>query len=470
MPPMTQRVLCQSVLLAALFATTASAELRLPAVFSDHMILQRGAPDPVWGWADAGSRVTVRFAGQSHSATAAPDGKWMIRLDSLEASAEPREFSVVAQAGEATETVLLQDVVVGEVWLMSGQSNMEMPLKGFRGQPVLGSNDAVAHSTNRDIRLFHVRNNASAAPVDDVTAAWSQSRPDVARDFSVVGYSFLVYLRGVLGVPVGGIDTTWGGTPVQAWIERGVFDELQGLNLTRVREGAQNQTAGLYNAMIHPLAPFGIRGALWYQGESNVGEAAQYERMFTAMIGNWRNRFERGDFPFYFVQIAPYDYGENNSAYLRESQLMTMLHVPNTGMASTMDIGKEKSIHPPDKLIVGERLAYWALAKTYGIEGISYSGPVFREMQVEGAEAMLRFDYAEEGLYSFGAELNGFEVAGEDKVFHPAEARFVRGGLSVSSPAVARPVAVRYAWRNWIVGSLFNTAGLPASSFRTDEW
>ncbi len=468
---MTRRLLSLSFLLTLLFAATASAELRLPAIFSDHMILQRGAPAPVWGWADAGSRVTVHFAGQSLSTTASPNGRWMVRLDSLEASAEPRELSIDAQVGDATETVRFQDVVVGEVWLMSGQSNMEMPVKGFGNTPVLHSNDAVAHANNRNLRLFMVQRKTADEPVDDVVGRWEPSSSPVALNFSAAGYFFIDYLQDVLGVPVGGIDSSWGGTPVEAWTEASVIMEMTGINIRRDRRGPQNQPSTLYNGMIAPLVPYGIRGAIWYQGESNVGNAADYEQLFSGMIRNWRTRFDRGDFPFYFVQIAPYEYGENNSAYLREAQFKTMLHVPNTGMASTMDIGLERNIHPPDKITVGRRLAYWALAKTYGMEGVRYAGPVYREMSVEEGAAILKFDHAPDGLSSFGAELTGFTIAGADKVFHPAKAEIVRGGnLKVSSAAVPNPVAVRYAWQNWIVGSLFDTAGLPASSFRTDEW
>ena len=468
---MTRRLLSLSFLLTLLFAATAAAELRLPAIFSDHMVLQRGAPAPVWGWSDAGSRVTVRFAGQSHSTAAAPDGKWMVHLDSLEASAEPRELSVEAQVGDATETVRFSDVVVGEVWLMSGQSNMEMPLRGYGNQPINGSNDAIAHATNRNLRLFTVPHVAAVAPASDVVGRWETSSPSNALDFSAVGHTFITYLEDVLGVPVGGIDSSWGGTPVQAWTERSVLAAVDGVDLARVRERDQDKPEYLYNGMIHPLVPYGIRGALWYQGESNVGEAHLYEGMFSAMIKNWRARFDRGDFPFYFVQIAPYEYGQNNSAYLREAQLKTMLNVPKTGMASTMDIGLERNIHPPEKIAVGKRLAYWALANTYGMEGIRYAGPVYREMSVEEGVAILQFDHAPDGLSTFGAELTGFTIAGADKVFHPAKAEIVRGGnLRVSSQAVPKPVAVRYAWQNWIIGSLFDNAGLPASSFRTDEW
>ncbi|MDA0203915.1 MAG: sialate O-acetylesterase [Acidobacteria bacterium] len=467
---MTRRLL-SPFLLTLLLAAAASAELRLPAIFSDHMILQRGAPDAVWGWADSGSRVTVRFAGQFHSTTAAPDGKWMVRLDPLEASAEPREFSVEAQAGDTTETIRLQDVVVGEVWLLSGQSNMEMPLKGYGNQPINGSNDAIAHANNRNLRLFTVPHVAVAEPASDVVGRWEPSSPAVALDFSAVGHTFITYIQGVLDVPVGAIDSSWGGTPVQAWTERSILGAVEGVDLTRQRNRDQDKPEYLYNGMIHPLVPYGIRGALWYQGESNVGEAHLYQGMFSAMIANWRDRFERGDFPFYFVQIAPYEYGQNNSAYLREAQLKTMLNVPNTGMASTMDIGLERNIHPPEKIVVGKRLAYWALAKAYGMQGVRYSGPVYREMSVEEGAAVLQFDHAPDGLSAFGAELTGFAIAGDDKVFHAAKAEIVRGGnLRVSSDAVPNPVAVRYAWQNWIVGSLFNNAGLPASSFRTDKW
>jgi len=468
---MARRAFFLSILAGLFIAASASAQLRLPAIFSDHMVLQRGASDPVWGWATAGALVTVRFAGQSHSTTAGPDGTWMIRLDSPEASAEPRELTVQAQVGGASETVRFQDVVVGEVWLMSGQSNMQMPLRGYSSQPVLRSNDAVARANDRNLRLFSVAHTVADEPADDVVGRWETSTSANAFDFSAIGHAFITYLTDVLDVPFGAIDSSWGGTPVEAWTKASTLIEVPGVDLTRDRRGPQHNPSALYNGMIAPLVPYGIRGALWYQGESNVGVAHLYEQIFSGMIEGWRMRFDRGDFPFYFVQIAPFEYGETNSAYLREAQLNTMLNVPNTGMASTMDLGLERNIHPPEKILVGQRLAYWALANTYGMEAVRYSGPVYRKMTVEEGAAVLEFDHAPDGLSSFGAELTGFTLAGEDKVFHPAEALIVGGGnLRVSSEDVPHPVAVRYAWQNWIVGSLFNNAGLPASSFRTDEW
>jgi sialate O-acetylesterase len=467
---MVRRAAFFSILAGLCFAASASAQLRLPAIFSDHMVLQRGTPDPVWGWADAGAHVTVRFAGQSHSTTAGPDGRWMIRLDSPEASAEPRELTVHAETGVTSETIRFQDVVVGEVWLMSGQSNMQMPLRGYTSQPVLRSNDAVARANDRRLRLFSAAHTVADEPAEDVEGRWETSTSGNAFDFSAVGHAFITYLTDVLGVPFGAIDTSWGGTPVEAWTEASTLMGIPGVDLTRDRRGPQHNPSALYNGMIAPLVPYGIRGALWYQGESNVGAAHLYEQIFSGMIDSWRTQFDRGDFPFYFVQIAPYEYGERNSAYLREAQLNTMLNVPNTGMASTMDIGLERNIHPPEKILVGQRLAYWALAKTYGTEGVQYSGPVYRQMTIEDGTAVLDFDHALDGLSSFGAELTGFTVAGADQEFHPAQATIAGGRLHVSSEAVPNPVAVRYAWQNWIVGSLFNSAGLPASSFRTDKW
>jgi len=469
---MKRFLLLAAALFSWLVVTPAVADLRLPAIFSDHMILQRGRPAPVWGWADPGERITVRFAGQSHSTAAGPDGKWILRLDSLEASAEPREFSVDAGAGEHLDTIRLQNVIVGEVWLCSGQSNMEMPMKGYNNEPILRSNDAIARSSNSAIRLFTVQRKTSGKPLDDVAGRWEPSSPEVVSDFSAVGYSFAEYVHRVLGVPVGAIDSSWGGTPVQAWTERSTLGAIPGVDVDRdVGDRAHHVSAALYNGMIHPLVPYGLRGALWYQGESNVSEPALYEKMFVGMIGNWRGRWGQGEFPFYFVQISPYDYGERESAYLREAQLKTMLSVRNTGMAVTLDIGEKRNIHPAEKIEVGRRLAFWALAKTYGIDAVVYSGPVYRSMRVKKGEAILEFDFADNGLNSYGVALNGFTIAGSDKVFHPAEAQITRPGvLRVSSDAVKQPVAVRYAWENWLVGSLFNTAGLPASSFRTDDW
>ena len=324
--------------------------------------------------------------------------------------------------------------------------------------------------------MFTVKKDRSATPNDDCTGHWSVSNPADVANFSAIAYVFGKYLYDVLGVPIGLIHSTWGGTPAQAWMDRKVlekdFNEID-LSVLNNKKVSPVYPTVLFNAMINPILGYSMRGVIWYQGESTINRTKpkQYSRLFPALIHNWRDLWGEGDFPFYFVQIAPYKYDStNNSAYQREAQLKSMLSTPNTGMAVTLDIGEYDNIHPAEKTLVGKRLAYWALAKTYGVKGIGFCGPVYREMTIKGNEAILTFDYAKNGFSTFGKALDGFTVAGKDKVFYPAKAKIGRNEIDVSCDQVLHPKAVRYCWKNFVVGSLYNTSGLPASSFRTDNW
>jgi sialate O-acetylesterase len=360
---------------------------------------------------------------------------------------------------------------------------MEMPVKGYFNTPVLHSNEIITDSKNSQIRLFKVDHNTSDTPQDNFKGTWKEAEPVSVADFSVAGYIFAKKLQRVLGVPIGIIQSTWGGTSAQSWtggntlkklgIKLHKINDVGGLNKRfKGKRAPQRYPGALFNAMIAPMIPYGIRGAIWYQGERDRRVPKLYQKVFSAMINSWRKKWDEGAFPFYFVQIAPFAYGPNvNSTYLREAQLKTMQHVPHTGMAVTLDIGTRHSIHPPYKEKVGKRLAYWALAKTYGIKGIDYSGPVYKSMTTKKGKVYLHFTHAQMGLTSFGDSLSHFIIAGADKKFYPAKARIIgRKRVVVWSKQVPHPAAVRYGWKNWLVGRLFDTYGLPASSFRTDNW
>jgi sialate O-acetylesterase len=352
---------------------------------------------------------------------------------------------------------------------------MEMPVKGYMSQPVIGSNEAIATSSNPEIRLFTVKRASSLKLLDDFTGKWQPCEPENVSEFSATAYFFGLMLHNVLKVPVGLINTSWGGTRIEPWIsEEGLknFDFVKLPDKNQAGNLSPQTPTVLYNAMIGPMAGYGIKGAIWYQGESNRNEAAQYIQLLPGMVTNWRAMWGIGDFPFYYVQIAPYDYGTSglSSAYLREAQLKASVAIPNIGMVSIMDIGEKACIHPANKKLGSDRLAYLALTKTYGKTGFTGLGPVLKEMTFSGPVAKLVFDNAANGLTSYGKELACFEIAGKDKRFFPAEAAINGNSVSVFSPSVNEPVAVRYAFKDFIVGDLFNTEGLPASSFRTDSW
>ncbi|MFA7583069.1 MAG: sialate O-acetylesterase [Proteiniphilum sp.] len=448
----------------------ARAAIRFPAVITDHMVLQQNTEVVLWGWADPGERITVQSTWQpvtNYSATVAADGTWRLKMSTPSAGGP---YELIFQSSSDRKTI--KDVLIGEVWICSGQSNMEMPLKGFTSQPVEGSNEIIAQSSNPQLRLFTVKRNTSSMPLLDCEGSWVLSTPQEAAFFSAVAYMYGSYLQKVLQVPVGLIHSSWGGTPAEAWTDRETLESsFKEIPIRILEKSIHRSPAVLFNAMIHPIIPYTMRGVIWYQGEGNRMAPEQYRSLFPAMITNWRQRWGIGDFPFYFVQIAPYKYDDKkNSAELREAQLLTMLHTPHTGMAVTMDVGEVESIHPKNKADVARRLAYWALAKTYGMEGIECSGPIFRTMATEGNHAVLEFDFASNGLSSFGKPLDGFTIAGSDRKFYSAVAVIKGKNLIVSSDSVSQPVAVRYAWSNYAEGHLFNTAGLPASSFRTDNW
>ena len=449
------------------------AEVKLPAIFGDNMVLQQQTEAAIWGKAAVNStvKVTTSWNNKSYTARADKDGNWKLKVSTPVAGGP---YNVTISDGKA---VTLNNVMVGEVWVCSGQSNMEMPMKGYNNQPVTGSNEYIATSSNAQIRLITVPRTTSLTPVDDFAGNWKTCEPEYVSEFSATAYFFGLMLNKILKVPVGLICTSWGGTRIEPWINENGFKKFDWVKLpdkTQALSGnlsPQTPTV-LFNAMISPLVGYGIRGAIWYQGESNRNEPTQYQQLIPGLVENWRSVWGVGEFPFYYVQIAPYDYGPTglNSAYLREAQLKATTAIPNIGMACIMDCGEKDCIHPANKAAAGNRLAYQALVKTYGKKGFAGDGPVLKEMKIEGSQVKLTFDNAANGLISIGKELYCFEVAGSNKRFYPAKAFITNAGITLFSPSVNEPVAIRYAFRDFIVGDLFNTEGLPASSFRTDSW
>lgn len=447
------------------------AEITLPAIFCDHMVLQQQTDARIWGEATAGKTVklTTSWDQQTYTIKADWDGHWKSHVKTPIAGGP---YDITISDGKP---VILNDVLIGEVWVCSGQSNMQMPMKGYFNQPILGANKAIATSGNKNIRLFTVSREKSLTAAADFEGKWLECNSENVVDFSAAAYFFGRMIQEAIDVPVGLICSSWGGTRIEPWISENGFDEFDGVELPDkliTDEFSQQTPTVLYNAMIAPMVGYGIKGALWYQGESNRNEPDRYEKLMAGLINNWREEWSIGDFSFYYAQIAPFDYGTSglNSAYLREAQLRASQALPGVGMASLMDVGEKDNIHPADKKSVGERLAYLALAKTYGLNGISYSGPVFKEMNIEGSLVRLTFDHAENGLTTFGKELSGFQIAGENKRFYEAKGFLTREGITLICDRVSSPVAVRYAFEDFIVGGLFNTEGLPASSFRTDDW
>ena len=461
------------------FISNLNAQIELGPLFSDDMILQRNSQVSIWGSAKGNERVSITSSWNNNEVITKADnnGNWTADISTPDAGG-PYEIKISSKKN----ILNLTNVLIGEVWVASGQSNMQMALYGGGREPVLRSIDMIAQAKNPNIRLFTVKHNSSISPIKELKGKWLVSSPANVSAFSAVGYSFADYLNKVLDIPIGIINTSWGGTPAEAWTDKKTLDsnfEKSQIRNNHKDKVVQHNPSGLFNAMINPLIPFKIRGAIWYQGEGNVSRANNYTKLMNKMIEGWRSNWGQGSFPFYFVQLAPFSYnGINNtaSAYLREAQLHTMLQTENTGMAVTLDIGSEKTIHPPEKILVGKRLAYWALVKDYNLGGISFSGPIYKSLKINGDKVIVNFDYAQNGITSYNKAIVGFEIAGEDKIFYPANAKVIRGygsnrsKLEVSSDSVKKPVAVRYGWKNYLKGNLYNTQGLPASSFRSDNW
>lgn len=451
-------------LLIVLFGNI-QAKVSLPAIFSSHMVLQQNSEVTIWGWANPLENVRVVGSWDNDTAkmTANNQAKWWVTLKTPVAGG-PYLLTVAGN-----DTIVLKDVMIGEVWLCSGQSNMEMSASwGINNEA-----KEIAEANYPNIRLFQVDKRAAKYPQLDVAGTWKTCTPSSMKDFSAAGYFFGRNLYKTLNIPIGLINSSWGATPAETWVnpdtisaDKELFEASKKISYKIWCPVKPGKT---YNTMIHPLTSFKIAGVIWYQGETNTENPETYTRLFSTLIKDWRNEWKE-EFPFYYVQIAPYNYDVPFSGVLvREAQLKC-LSIPKTGMVVISDIGNLTNIHPKDKQDVGKRLANWALAKTYNKKGISYSGPVYRSFKIEGNKIRIYFDFAGKGLVARGGSLTNFQIAGNDSIFVPAKAEIKVSTVIVYSDKVQNPVAVRYAWKNAVDPNLFNKKDLPASSFRTDDW
>jgi len=485
------------------------AEVRLPHVLSDHAVLQRDRPIHLWGWATPGAHLTARFHAQTVPAQTDALGAFSLWL-APETAGGPYTLTISGDGPDVT----LSDLLVGDVWFASGQSNMEMPLQGFPGNAVLKDGDReIAAATNPKLRLLLVDHKSADSPMNDVPDTWTVCTPATAATFSAVAYFFGREIAAKENVPVGLIDSTWGGTPADSWVSMDTLgnhpdllpafgsrarfaDEQTDLKAQIAAEKAEDDAAraagkplpqhpwhpdesswlpaGLYNGMIAPFTPMSLRGFLWYQGETNsaLDRAPYYATLFSALIRDWRMQFAQGNLPFFFVQISSFHSPGEDWGKVRDAQRRT-LQLTNTAMAVTLDIGTPDNVHPPDKQTVGHRLALAARHITYG-EDVPWASPLFRqatsELQPDGSSALrVWFDHAH-GLTARGQPIDAFEVAGEDRHFVPAQARIDGETVLVSATAVPRPVYVRYGWMGVVTNNLFNVAGLPASTFTSETW
>jgi sialate O-acetylesterase len=474
-----KKTILYTVGLLSFFATKTIAQIKLSPIFSSNMVLQRNTEVNIWGWASSNETVTIKtsWLNKAISTQADKSGIWKIKIKTID-DRNPQSIII----SNKSEKKVLENVLFGEVWLCAGQSNMEMPLKGFQGQPVFGLLDAQLRAHKFKIRQFKILTHGTKEPLDTpaYSKPWVEANAQTILDYGAVPYFFAKQLHEFLDVPIGIIQTPRGGSSVQTWMSKECIEQFQKVDLDTIQVNQTNNNkipTVLFNAMLHPVIPFTIKGAIWYQGENNRLQPLDYVNLLPAMVKDWRNRWGQGDFPFYFVQIAPFDIGGptshsnfSNAAFIREAQLKCASIIPNSGIVITLDIGDKKTIHPPKKKEVGDRLAYHALNKTYEQKSLDCESPTFKSMEPKEGGLVLKFNNAETGLYT-PTELEGFEVAGEEKIFYPAKATITNWReVFVESKMVTKPVAVRYAWSSWVQGTLFDTNLLPASSFRTDNW
>lgn len=489
------------------------ADIKLPALVSNNMVLQQKSTIKVWGWADAGEVITVfpNWNSKEYSTSASENGEWILEIKTPKAGG-PYKIEV-----KGNNAITLNNVMIGEVWVCSGQSNMHMMVGKYGGPKdwrtgVVNYEEEIAKGDYPAIRMFTVARKTSDSILSDVEGSWLVCSPDTVGGFSAVAYFFGRELHQKLNVPVGLINSSWGGTPAEAWTRKEILEADTGLvklvdryqfivdHNDSIRDDFKARQAAwkrgvadstitgkkaksppraplmkgghkapylIYNAMVAPLLNYSIRGAIWYQGENNARKAWQYRTLFPAMINNWRNDFKQGDFPFYFVQIAPH---RSQNPEIRESQLLTYRTVKNSGMAVTTDAGDTVNIHPLNKQVVGYRLSLWALSNTYKQKGLVYSGPLYKSMKVKDNKAYLSFDFVGDGLEYKGDSLTHFTVCGKDKKFVPAKAIIEGDKVIVWSDEVDEPVSVRFAWEYVPMHNFYNKNGLPASPFRTDDW
>ena len=464
------------IFLCVLFLSTLvlNAKIKVASVLGDNMVLQRNTEVKLWGTADPNQKLNIVTSWNKAKISTLADekGQWLVNAATSEAGGP---YVVTITSGK--EKIQLQNILLGEVWLCSGQSNMEMPILGFNDQPINGSNETLADAANCQLRLFTVERAAIANPQDTCRGKWEVASAQTVGKFSAVGYHFASRLQKALKVPVGVINSSWGGSRIEAWINNETMQKYpESLkSTTKEKTPVNHRASNLYNGMIHPIKNFRIKGAIWYQGESNRGEYQYYADLMKAMTEQWKRDFQLAELPFYFVQIAPYRYNDSKdilSGKFYDEQLKAALQIPNAGMVATVDFGEEFCIHPAEKKTVGQRLSYWALSETYKVEGIAYKNPVYKSVAVKDSSLVVSFDNLVNGLTSFGKEITNFEIAGEDQIFYPATAKIKSKQVILTATEVKKPVAARYCYINFPTGKgfLYNTAGLPVLPFRTDNW
>lgn len=493
------------LILVFLCCLCARAEVRLPQFFADGMVLQQQSEVRLWGWCDkigGGTPgmtvvVTTSWDGRRYEAKTDKDGRFEVTVHTPQAGgpyavtfSDRSSLNIdhtTALAHNAQSSIVNVQCYIGEVWLCSGQSNMEMTMKGYKGQPVEGAAEELLDCKDDGLRLFYGKRLASLDPAQDLAGSWQEANTASVREFSATAYYFGKALRKALGVPVGLICTAFGGSACEAWMkaewlkpfstdhfQSSTFNAQSPVTEADVKKLQQRCPTALYNGQLSPIIGYGIRGAIWYQGEDNVPRHEYYAPLLKAMVEGWRREWRQGDFPFYYCQIAPFDYAgidwaKYNSALLREQQSKAETIIPNARMAVLMDTGIKNVIHPRKKRQAGQRLALLALANTYGVKGLpDYA--TYSSVEFKGDTAVIAFDRSKEWVYfEHNGRSHNFEVAGQDRVFHPAEAWVSRNRVYVKSDEVKHPVAVRYAFHDWVVGDLMHD-GLPISSFRTDNW
>ncbi|MFT3827244.1 MAG: sialate O-acetylesterase [Chitinophagaceae bacterium] len=494
-----------TVAISCFFSSIITAQVKLPAIISDNMVAQQNSKIALWGWAQPSEKVSIQpsWASKAVTVTTGADGKWLTYVQTTKAGGP---FTITFKA---SNTITVNNVLLGEVWLASGQSNMEFPLAKDSTSSwrtgVINYPEVVAAANYPSIRTIDVANKVADEPQKDFSGQWKECTPQTAGAFSAVAYYYAKEIYQATGYPVGIINSTWGGTPAESWTKREVLESDADLKVILDRydkdvqdypaesekykaalskwkaDTSKNKGAApkepmgpgnnkspykLYNGMIAPVVPYTVKGVIWYQGESNADRAYQYRKLFPAMIASWRKDWNNNKLPFYFIQISPH---RSQNAEIREAQLYTYRTVPYTGITITTDNGDSLDIHPRNKEIVGKRLSLWALHNEYGQKDIDYSSPLYKSMKVDGNTIRIQFDFAD-GLVAKNGSLQQFVIAGSDGRFVPAQAKVDGSEVVVWSSAVMQPVAVRYNWKNMPVGDLYNRAGLPASPFRTDNW
>lgn len=460
-------------------AVSLGAKVKLPTLMGDNMILQQQTEVKLWGAATpkAEVRVTPSWSGKTTTCRADKDGNWLLTVATPKAGYTP--YEITFDDGEKTT---VKNVLIGEVWLASGQSNMEMPLRGFGGCNIMnGAEDIIAAAENKGVRMFTVPKVQTYEPQSECPGSWNVSSIETTPNFSATAYHFATSVSRALQIPVGIINSSYGGATVEGWISRELLETYPDVTLNPdsiEKRHPMHRPMLMYNAMLKPLQNYTIKGIIWYQGESNVGRHDTYAQRLADMVQLWRKGWGLGELPFYFVEIAPYAYGDEQgiaSAYLREAQFRAQSLIPNSGMISTNDLVEpyeRYNIHPRNKTTVGRRLSYLALNLTYGLKQIHCFSPQYKALEIEGNKALVSFDHLEMGICR-NYDLRGFEVAGEDRVFHPADNVMVRwqtNHLIITSEKVPAPVAVRYCFRDFQSGTMIGGNDLPLVPFRTDNW